>query len=73
VGELAIRRLRARAEAALGAAFDLRAFHDRLLGAGALPLDLLEQRMEDWLAAVGHCQPAATSPTLPTTQPENIR
>ena len=54
VGELAIRRLRARAEAALGAAFDLRAFHDRLLGAGALPLDLLEQRMEDWLAGASH-------------------
>lgn len=51
VGQLKISELRAEAEARLGDEFDLRAFHDHLLGAGALPLDLLEQRMDRWLAA----------------------
>ena len=37
------------AETALGDDFDVRAFHDELLGAGALPLDILEQRMDAWL------------------------
>ena len=51
VGELRIRALRAEAEAALGPAFDLRAFHDRVLEAGPLPLDLLEQRVRSWIVA----------------------
>jgi uncharacterized protein (DUF885 family) len=42
--------LRERAKQQLGEDFDIRAFHDELLGAGALPLDLLEQRMDAWLA-----------------------
>jgi len=50
VGQLRISALRARAEAALGVKFDLRAFHDELLRDGALPLDLLEAKMEAWLA-----------------------
>jgi uncharacterized protein (DUF885 family) len=45
IGELEIRRLRRAAEARLGARFDLRAFHDRLLEEGALPLDLLADRV----------------------------
>ncbi len=49
VGQLKILSLRANAEAALGDRFDIRAFHDHLLGAGALPLDMLEQRMDAWL------------------------
>ena len=49
VGQLKILSLRRNAEAALGDQFDIRAFHDHLLGAGALPLDLLEQRMDAWL------------------------
>jgi uncharacterized protein (DUF885 family) len=48
IGELKIRELRARAEKKLGTRFDLRAFHDALLAEGGLPLDVLEQRMEDW-------------------------
>ncbi len=51
IGQLKILELRERAELQLGEAFDVRAFHDELLGAGALPLDLLEQRMDRWLAA----------------------
>ena len=50
IGQLKILALRARAERQLGEDFDIRAFHDELLGAGALPLDLLEQRMDQWLA-----------------------
>ncbi|MDX2117696.1 MAG: DUF885 domain-containing protein [Planctomycetota bacterium] len=49
IGELKIRELRARAEQRLGAAFDLRAFHDEVLGAGALPLDVLEARIDRWI------------------------
>jgi prolyl oligopeptidase len=51
VGQLKMLTLRERAENQLGENFDIRAFHDELLGAGALPLDLLEQRMDTWLAA----------------------
>jgi uncharacterized protein (DUF885 family) len=41
--------LRERAEQALGDDFDIRAFHDELLGGGALPLEVLEMRMNRWL------------------------
>ncbi len=51
IGQLKILALRDRAQRQLGENFDIRAFHDHLLGAGALPLDLLEQRMDTWLAA----------------------
>ncbi len=50
LGELEIRKLRREAEAALGARLDLRAFHDELLGEGALPLDVLAERMRAWVA-----------------------
>jgi uncharacterized protein (DUF885 family) len=51
IGQLKIKQIRGRAETTLGDDFDVRAFHDELLGAGALPLDLLEQRMDAWLAS----------------------
>ena len=51
IGQLKMRSLRTDAEVALGKDFDIRAFHDAMLGAGALPLDLLETRMNNWLAA----------------------
>jgi uncharacterized protein (DUF885 family) len=51
IGQLKMLALRDRAERQLGENFDIRAFHDHLLGAGALPLDLLEQRMDAWMAA----------------------
>jgi uncharacterized protein (DUF885 family) len=49
IGELEIRALRAKAEKELGARFDPRAFHDLLLGEGALPLGVLRERVADWI------------------------
>jgi uncharacterized protein (DUF885 family) len=51
VGQIRIRAARTRAEQALGAAFDVRAFHDQVLGSGALPLDVLDQKVDRWIAA----------------------
>ena len=49
IGQLKILGLRRQAEQALGDDFDIRAFHDELLGAGAIPLEVLETRMNRWL------------------------
>ena len=51
IGQLKMLELRAKAEDELGDRFDIRAFHDELLGAGAIPLDALENRMNQWIAA----------------------
>jgi uncharacterized protein (DUF885 family) len=51
LGELKIRELRARAEQALGDRFDLRRFHDAVLGQGSVPLDTLEAQIDAWIAA----------------------
>jgi uncharacterized protein (DUF885 family) len=51
IGELKLQELRQRASKQLGQNFDIRHFHDRVLGSGALPLDILERHMDAWLAA----------------------
>jgi uncharacterized protein (DUF885 family) len=50
IGELKIKELRAYAEQALGDKFDVRAFHDEVLGKGALPLNVLEANIKAWVA-----------------------
>jgi uncharacterized protein (DUF885 family) len=51
IGEIKIRALRARAEERLGERFNLREFHDMLLSAGTIPLSILGQRVDAWIAA----------------------
>jgi uncharacterized protein (DUF885 family) len=51
-GQLKILELRAHAKKELGDKFDIRAFHDEVLNGGALPLDVLEARIDAWIAAV---------------------
>jgi uncharacterized protein (DUF885 family) len=58
VGELKLKELKARAKRELGDRFDIRRFHDAVLLAGALPLDILESRIDAWIAR----EKAATGP-----------
>ena len=51
MGELKIRELRARAEQALGPRFDVRAFHDAVLANGSVPLPVLEEQIDAYIAA----------------------
>jgi prolyl oligopeptidase len=50
IGQLKMLELRRKAEQALGNDFDIKAFHDALLGGGALPMEILETRMNRWLS-----------------------
>jgi uncharacterized protein (DUF885 family) len=50
IGQLKISAIRSKAEKALGSKFDIRVFHDELLKDGAMPLDLLEVKMDAWIA-----------------------
>jgi len=51
IGQLKILELRAKAQKELGSKFDIRAFHDEVIDSGSLPLDVLEQRVDAWIAA----------------------
>jgi uncharacterized protein (DUF885 family) len=51
LGEIKIKELRRKAEKELGTAFDVRAFHDVVLGSGAVPLNVLESNVDQWLGA----------------------
>jgi uncharacterized protein (DUF885 family) len=52
IGMLKIQELRRKAESALGSRFDIRAFHDTILGGGAMPLTILEARVDRWITSV---------------------
>lgn len=65
IGELTIRALRTKAEATLGARFDLRRFHGAVLDNGALPLDMLEQQVGRWIDAVAREAPVPVPVPLP--------
>ena len=53
IGQLKIRELRARAEKALGRKFDIKEFHNQVLDAGCLPLEVLEQKIDRWISEQG--------------------
>ena len=58
IGELKIKELRAKAEQALGDRFDIKAFHAEVLKDGSVPLEVLEAKIDRWIAAQG-AKPAA--------------
>ena len=62
IGQLKILELRDRAKKELGPRFDIRGFHDEVLGGGAMPLDILDQRLAAWTAR--NRQAAATGSSL---------
>jgi len=51
IGALTIQRLKKKSQAALGKKFDVREFHNQVLNTGALPLTVLEKKIDDWIAA----------------------
>ena len=59
IGEIRLRAIRTRAEAALGDRFDIRRFHDALLVDGPLPLELLDARMDRWISEEAARSPAS--------------
>jgi uncharacterized protein (DUF885 family) len=64
IGQLKIRELRARAKQQLGRRFDIRKFHDEILSAGSLPMDMLDTRINEWIKSE---QAAGENPGQPKT------
>jgi len=62
IGQLKIQQLRDRAAEALGSAFDIREFHERVLGTGRVPLSVLESQIDRWIAATS---PMVADPATP--------
>ena len=52
IGMLEIQKMRKKAEDELGDKFDIRAFHDTILGGGAMPMTILERRVDQWIETV---------------------
>jgi uncharacterized protein (DUF885 family) len=50
MGQLKLIELRERSQKALGTTFDIRKFHDFLIDSGALPLDVLDTRVDEWIS-----------------------
>jgi uncharacterized protein (DUF885 family) len=69
LGEMTILRLRARAREALGDKFDIRAFHDAVLGSGPLPLDVLEEVVNGWITNAAKGQSGLKSPSNESVPP----
>jgi uncharacterized protein (DUF885 family) len=61
IGQMKILELRAKAQKELGPKYNIRAFDDQVIDSGALPLDVLEQRIDDWIARTNGTQPPAGS------------
>jgi uncharacterized protein (DUF885 family) len=59
IGALTIRRLRQKAEQALGPRFDVRAFHDQVLMTGSIPMSVLEAKIDGWIASSRAASPQA--------------
>jgi uncharacterized protein (DUF885 family) len=60
MGQLMIRKLRDEAKAQLGSKFDIKSFHDEILNGGAMPLDLLQERVERWIKEQSQPRPRAS-------------
>jgi uncharacterized protein (DUF885 family) len=61
IGELKIKQLRREATEQLGDRFDIRAFHDVVLGSGAIPLDVLEANVRTWIATTKSAPPQSVA------------
>ena len=56
IGMIKIQELRKKAEDELGDKFDIKGFHDTILGGGALPLELLERRVNEWIKSISEME-----------------
>ena len=63
LGQLEIMRLREQAQTQLGSHYDVRAFHDEILSGGALPLDVMDERLNGWIAAQKNGETKASAET----------